>query len=417
MKILHAHPAVPAFVTETTKAYQEQECLAAFHTTFVAHPEYWLSRLMERIPGLAREVSRRACPGVPISKLRTFPYRELARILAARYASPVIADLIWENAELAFDEWVSRMITRSEINGVHVYEHAGLACLRKAKMLGIAGIYEQPSQHHTFFTTIAEEQFRKYPELKTPANSLLIDEKSKRRNRRRDEELALASLVICNSSFTKRTLISAGISSGKISVVPYAFPEPITSLPEKSPSRPLVFLSAGTQNLRKAAHLLYRAWRQCNFSAEEAELWIIGKMTLPPSLLQDMPGKVTIRNNISRNELLDVYSQAEMFVLPTLADGFGMVISEAMSRGLTVITTENSGGPDIIDEGSSGFFVRAGDVDSLAERLRWCVAHRDEVRSAGHEAWMRSKTYQWKDYRAKLLQTIREHVESGHHGK
>ena len=65
-------------------------------------------------------------------------------------------------------------------------------------------IYEQPSQHHTFLTPIILDQIKLYKELNDSRINLLIDEKSRKRNSRRDEELKLCDLVICNSTFTKK---------------------------------------------------------------------------------------------------------------------------------------------------------------------------------------------------------------------
>jgi glycosyltransferase involved in cell wall biosynthesis len=177
-----------------------------------------------------------------------------------------------------------------------------------------------------------------------------------------------------------------------------------------------VFLNAGTQNLRKGLHLLYRAWRQLGAANGEAELWLIGRMLLPEQLRRDLPGTVRIQDSIPHAELLDVYQRASVFVLPSLADGFGMVLTEAMSRGLTVITTENTAGPDIIEHGRTGFIIPAGDADALAEQMRWCVAHRDRVTEIGANAAAAAARWQWSDYRAAFAGTIDRCLDEAHGG-
>lgn len=408
MKIIQGHPIVPTFVKQTALAYYEHEMLYRFCTTFIEHPEFWLSSWFSKIhPGLHRELQRRSAAELPYHLIRKYPFREIVRTFASRYLGTVATDFIWEWSELAFDRWVASQVDKST-DAIHVYEHAGLAALQRAKALGVLAIYEQPSQHHTFFTRIAEEQFKKYPELKSAGTSLLVDEKSRRRNARRDEELATADVIVCNSTFTKRTLVGAGVDASRIQVVPYGFPPRVEEVAEKPVDRPLVFLNAGTQNLRKAIHLLYRAWRQCDFKPEEAELWLIGKMALPEETRKDLPGKVIIRESIPRNELMTLYRQADVFVLPTLADGFGMVISEAMSRGLAVITTGNSGGPDITTDGVDGIHIAAGDEHVLIEKMKWCVANREKVREIGFNAWVTSGKYQWSEYRKKIAGTVKD---------
>ena len=319
--------------------------------------------------------------------------------------SRVLADQIWEWSELGFDRWVARKLKSSAIDVVHTYEHAALFTLQKAKALNLFSVYEQPSQHHSFFSIIAREQIELYPELKGVSAELLLNEKAQRRNRRRDEELKLASLILCNSTFTKRTLVGGGVDPERITVLPLAFPTPKPKEVYKTDG-PLVFLYAGNQSLRKASHILYLAWRECNFSEDEAALWLIGKMLLPPQLREGLPGNVMIKENIPHTEMMQVYAQADVFVLPTLADGFGMVITEAMSQGIPVIASENSCGPDVIDHGKDGWVIPAGDVTALANQMRWCVANRDKIAAMGKAASEKALTWQWPQYRKKLGEIV-----------
>lgn len=408
-KIIHAHPIVPPFVQHTARAYHEADMLDKFMTTFYVHPEYWLSNLILKIyPGFKHELSRRALYGLPIDKVEDYPFKEILRTLSSRYGSAVTTDMIWEWAETSFDRWVASRLSNKH-SAVHCYEHAGLASLQKAKQLGIMGIYEQPSQHHAFFTKVVQEQIAKFPNLKSAGTELLYDAKAERRNQRRDEELATADLILCNSGFTKRTLLMAGVEAHKVEVIPYGFPEPVEDFSAQTQEK-VIFLNAGTQNLRKAMHLLYSAWRKCNFPEEQAELWLIGKMALPEHLRNDMPGKVIIRDSIPRNELMEIYQQASVFVLPTLADGFGMVITEAMSRGVPVITTENSGGPDIITHQKDGLLIPAGDEEALISQMKWCVAHRHLLANMGVAALEKAASWQWSDYRAQIIQKVNERI-------
>jgi hypothetical protein len=264
-KVIHAHPIVPPFVQHTARAYQEAGMLDKFMTTFFVHPDYWLSKLILKIyPGFRHELSRRGLYGLPISKVEDYPYKEILRTLSSRYCSAVTTDWIWEWAETSFDRQVASRLTKDHA-AVHCYEHAALASLQRAKQLGIIGIYERPSQHHAFFTKIVQEQIAQYPELKSAGTELLYDSKAERRNQRRDQELATADVIVCNSSFTKRTLLQAGIDATKVQVIPYGFPEPLKEYQPQAKEK-VIFLNAGTQNLRKALHLLYSAWRKCHFS-------------------------------------------------------------------------------------------------------------------------------------------------------
>jgi glycosyltransferase involved in cell wall biosynthesis len=405
-KIIVSNPSVAPHVRQTVKAYNDAGYLYKLFTSFFDHLDNKFSSFLRKIKPLQKEVSRRAFHELPIERFVSRPIPELLRSVAARVLSPTITDRIWEWSELGFDKWVAGNLNLSTADAVHTYEHAALATLKRAGELSLFGIYEQPSQHHAFFTTIAKQQIALYPELNSAAAELLINAKAAKRNKRRDRELTLASLIICNSTFTKTTLVAGGVDEKKITVIPLAFPEVNPQPKPLRDKKPLVFIYAGNQSLRKASHLLYLAWRKCNFSADEAELWLIGKMLLPETLRSNLPGKVTIKENIPHEEMMALYQKADVFVLPTLADGFGMVITEAMSQGVPVVSSANSCGPDVIEHNKNGWIITAGDVDMLVDQMKWCVANPENVQSCGEAAKIKAAEWQWPQYRQKLAETV-----------
>lgn len=407
-KILHAAPGTAIYIQQTARAYFEQNMLDKFCTTFALNDEKFIVQLLKKyVSSFYNQLGRRKITEVPVSFVRSKAIRELIRTVASRYTNANLTDKIWEWSELSFDRWVADQLTESN-KAVHVYEHAGLFSLERAKSLGIIAIYEQPSQHHALFTSIVREQIEKYPELDGVNTGLLIDEKSVRRNARRDQELSVADIIVCNSSFTKRSLTIAGIPDEKIIMVPYGFPETVEKKEFKK--KPVIFLNAGTQSLRKGSHLFYKAWNECNFREDDAELWLLGKMNLPDHFPNGLKGKVTIKASIPRSELMELYQQTDVFVLPTLADGFGMVISESMSRGVPVITTRNSCGGDFITHGENGWLVETGDIDSLREQLLWCVQNKNVLGEVGKKAQQTAANWQWSDFRSNLTTRLSEKI-------
>jgi glycosyltransferase involved in cell wall biosynthesis len=108
--------------------------------------------------------------------------------------------------------------------------------------------------------------------------------------------------------------------------------------------------------------------------------------------------------------LLDLMKEADLFVFPSLAEGFGLVIGEAMSCGVPVLTTTNTGGPELITDGREGWCVPAHDADALAERIEWAYANRDELYEMGRRARSRAEQWTWADYRRKLARELSVHL-------
>ena len=410
MKCIIAHPNIAPFIKESVLAYQEHGLLEKFYTTYFQHPQYPFSqRLIRFFPEFEKEFKRRSISEIDYVHIQGYPYQEMLRVLTARLYSPKLMNRIWEWSELNFDHWAARKLN-SQIQWVHTYEHAALASIRQAKKLNITSFYEQPSQHYTFFNRLLQDQLRQYPELKSSSTSLLFDTHAIKSDLRKEEELKECDYILCNSKFTLKTLTDAGVSVKKIIRIPYGFPKTGPELCDFKPSEKFIFLNAGSQNIRKGSHLLYEAWKQCNFDPAKAELIIIGKNQLPEGVRKGLPDSVKFINNIPNTDLMDFYRKANVFVLPTLADGFGMVISEAMSKGLPVITTMNSGGPDIITHQKNGFLVEAGDIKALAEKMKWCYANPAASREAGSKAMVTAAAYPWKTYRKNLVASVLERV-------
>lgn len=412
-RIVISQPGSPPYVRHAVRSLYENGMLEYFATTYVDHPDYWLSRTLRRLAGTVsaaalRQLDRRAFADIPMSCIRTRATLELVRTFFSVANFPRAADMAWEIQEHDFDRWVAGTLPLG-IDAVYGFEHAALETFRRAKRQNAFRILEQPSQHSSFYTRIHEQQLRLYPEIKNAATILASGPAAERRDQRRNGEIALADCILCNSSFTKRTLVEHGVDPARIEVTPYGFPPPVENA-ERHNDR-VVFLNAGTQSLRKGIHLLLRAWRSLNLSEDVAELWLVGKMLLPESLRRDLPGKVRILNSIPHADLMRLYQEASVFVLPSLADGFAMVITEAMSRGLPVIGTDHTGALDVIEHGQTGWVIPAGDEDALRAQMLWCVAHREELPGIGKRAARRAAQWQWSDYRSSLSAKVRRRLE------
>lgn len=407
-----ANPGIGPHVQETIKAYQERGALDTFYTTLYHQPETFFDSFLNKYtPALKKQLERRQLKNLETSTIKSISRYEILRLISAKLLPPVITDSLWEWGELAFDQWVAKQLN-NQIQWVHSYEHCSLATLQQAKKLGIKSFYEQPSQHFSFFEKIAKDQLHQYPELINAETNLLIDRKSKRRNKRRAQELDLCDYIICNSTFTKKTLTEAHINPNKIITVPLGFPSALNTIDKRSNAGKTIFIYAGNQSLRKGTHILFKAWQKCNFN-NQAELWLVGSNQLPLTFRAGLGDEVKFIPNIPHNNLIEFFTRADVLVLPTLCDGFGMVITEAMAQGLPVITTYNSGGPDLITEGKNGFLLEVGNIEQLANRLKWCVENKDQLKTMGVNALEKAASYPWASFRKQLIKEITSRIGNG----
>lgn len=176
--------------------------------------------------------------------------------------------------------------------------------------------------------------------------------------RRWRSECELADQIIVNSSWSREALLSEGIAGKKIRVVPLAY-EPtaetttfIRSYPEKfTTERPLRVLFLGQVNYRKGAIQLFDAVKQ--MTGEPVEFWFVGPLQV------DIPHGVKDRVRwfgvAPRSDVSHYYRDADVFILPTFSDGFGLTQLEAQSWKLPVIASRYCG--DVVENGFNGLLL------------------------------------------------------------
>ena len=120
-------------------------------------------------------------------------------------------------------------------------------------------------------------------------------------------------------------------------------------------------------------------------------------------LFKPFGDRVTVRPSVSAEELLAAYQAADLFVFPSVAEGFGQVLLESLACGLPVLSTTHTAAPDLIEEGREGLRGRAAHGQSiwLAERIEWALTHRVRTLARmGEQARQTAETFTWERFRA-----------------
>ena len=190
---------------------------------------------------------------------------------------------------------------------------------------------------------------------------------------RREREWALADSIVVNSEFCRSALLKQGVPAEKMTVVPLCYEPagihgPISEAP--APARkscgPLRVLFLGQVILRKGIQYLIQAAR--SLERENIQFDIVGPVGISSEAVASAPKNMFFHGRVARDEAARWYRQADVFVLPTLSDGFAITQLEAMAHGLPVITTPCCG--EVVSDGLDGFIVPARRADSLALTLK-----------------------------------------------
>ena len=164
----------------------------------------------------------------------------------------------------------------------------------------------------------------------------------------------------------------------------------------------IVFLFCGQMIARKGLDLLFAAFAELG---NNAHLLLIGREAELPAKL---PERCVYAGFQPPEELPRFFAQADVFVLPSRYDGWGVVVNQAIGAGLPVICSDLVGaGHDLVDEEMNGLKFKAGDAASLAEKMKrilaepaliekWGAASREKARAftpqAGAAKWVEAIT-------------------------
>jgi glycosyltransferase involved in cell wall biosynthesis len=192
-----------------------------------------------------------------------------------------------------------------------------------------------------------------------------------------------SALVVATSRWAKAGMVrNYGVPEDKVHVIPFGADVDFWTPPEDPANReksPRQVLFVGGDFRRKGGELLLDWFRQR--PDDGVELHLVTRETVEPA-----PG-VVVHDDIGPYDprLLELYQQADVFVLPSLAEAFGIATVEAMGCALPVVVSDAGGTADIVDQGVNGFITKTGDGRDMGSALETLLGGADLRASMGKE--------------------------------
>ena len=287
---------------------------------------------------------------------------------------------LWSCKEL-FDSWMASQMTACDI--FHCFSSFGLKAHRSAREnYGALTIVERGSTHIQFQDQILREEYSLWNIPYAGIDGRVIDKEI--------EEYDYCDHIIVQSKFAKNSFHNFGISDKKIITLPLGVNLNVFHQTSKKDNKFRV-LSVGTLSLRKGSLYLLKALS--NINLPNFEYMFNGK--IDPEIRDLIFPYLGLINNVGTrpfSELYKIYSQASVFVLPTIEDGFGNVIVEAMACGVPVIATTNCGAADIITDGVDGFIIPIRDIRALRDKIIFLYENPEIREQMAVAALIKAKT-------------------------
>lgn len=409
-KIIIYHPTGNANVRGAVNGFFKAGILHSFHVCIACFKNSIFYKLAI---GPMKEFRRREFSPLIRSYTHVYPFKELVRLMA-----PKLHQYHWLTHEIGkfcvdeiyhdLDRKVSRFLKEksSEITGVYAYEDEALETFRTAKRHGKICIYDLPIGYWRAMRELLGQERKKNPEW---AITLGGFNDSERKLQRKDAELALADKIYVASTFTQKTLSMYPGKLADIEVIPYGFP-PINEnrVYTDIENRKIKVLYVGGLSQRKGISYLFEAVKGLE---RNIELTVVGKGVIDQcKALREALMHVNYIPSLPHSEVLRLMAENDLLVFPSLFEGFGLVITEAMSQGTPVITTERTCAPDFITNGVDGWIVEAGQSAPIKELLNKFIVSPKILQQAGRAALATAKSRPWSQYESELALSVSNYI-------
>ncbi len=347
--------------------------------------------------------------GVPRKNVRSFVMHGLASRIAHRASAYLPQPGLESALHRMFGRWAARSV-RPEADVVYGFTGVMEEFLRTPRSHPQLRTVVRGSAHirHQFDILAAEAERVGVP-LERPSRWML---------EREEREYHLADRIFVLSEFARRSFIDCGVALGKVRINPLGVD--VTHFKGSDAVRtarqtrilsgsPLRVLNVGTFSYRKGAR-----------DFVEIAAALAGKMEF--RFVGDTPAETTdlatsaeryvkMIQRVPERTLADQYAWADIFIFPTIEDGFAAVLLQASAGGLPIIATQNCSAPDFLLEGKTGWVVSIRDPSAFVRQLTWCDANRKALAQMAFEAGERQTPRGWLGMAAEFLTVVNAEAE------
>jgi starch synthase len=384
-------------------AVERAGALKAFVTSGYYKPERFPDRLFAASKRIDAKLRRRTLDALPSGKVVRRWRFELPELLArAVLGNGDFAAKLMMRRDAKFDRWVARhWAAQGDI--YWGFQGSCLESLRAARNAGVTAVAEFATAHVTSAIEILSREAERHPEWAATISNFHFPDLYRERL---EQEPGAADYCVVASEFSKRSLERVGVGTDRIQLLPLGVDVDDFAFRPRSAEGKFRILFVGGIGQRKGVKYLLEAYQRMKSPA--TELVFVGPMGASEEPLKKYQGVYQYLGRMDQRDVVAQMHQAHVMVLPSVFEGFGLVIPEAMATGMPVIASTHSIGPEIIREGRDGFVLEPDDVEGLAAKLEWLATHRPEAVEMGKEAAERAKQVTWTAHEMRLAEILRE---------
>lgn len=326
---------------------------------------------------------------IPSGKIHPFLFPEISYRLASKLGYEQFGDLFKMRS---FGSRMARYIDKQKQSADFFFGWSSFSLETLKLSHAQKKIILRDSAHILFQNEILKEAYDRlglvYPDRQICEN-------------REIEEYDLADTIFVLSDFAKRSFEERGISASKLFKLPLGVDLTRFQPNENHEYRlPIKVIYFGNISIQKGIHHLLEATKK--FSKGEVELTLVGAMEPAMEPLCRKYPAVRIEKPMEQTRLASFIRDFDVFVFPTLHDGFGQTLLQAMASGLIPIVSENCGAADYVNSGYNGWVVPVADANAIESKLSELVADISMLGPMRDSCIKTARGRSWQSYHEEL---------------
>ncbi|MGA2590650.1 MAG: glycosyltransferase family 4 protein [Bryobacteraceae bacterium] len=313
-----------------------------------------------------------------------------------------------------FGRWAAAGIAREHWDVVHCFSGVSEEILRATSGRTELRMMVRGSAHiRTQARLLEEEQHRTGTRMDRPSRWIVG---------REEREYVLADRILVLSRFAWDSFVAEGVSPGRLTLLPLGARlddfRPSPEVVEARCSRilsgePLRILFVGALSFQKG--MLDMASILRSPGNERFHFRFVGPVSKEARMLvRGLDSSAEFIPKQPQHDLPVSYAWGDLFVLPTIQDGFAVVLAQAAAAALPILTTTNCCGPDLICEGQTGWVLPIRSPQAFIERLHWCDAHREELAGMVRRIYYQFQPRTWAEVAADFESICAEYIAPSH---
>ena len=314
-----------------------------------------------------------------------------------------------------FGRWAANRIAKEQWDVVHSFSGVSEEILRATAGHAALRMMARGSAHiRTQARLLEEEEVRARTRMDRPSRWIIA---------REEREYALADRVLVLSKFAWDSFAAEGVSPAKLTLLPLgARMDHFRPSPEIVEARRARIRSGGALRVLFVGTLCFRKGMLDMASilrspgSERFQFRFVGPVTKEArSIATSLHPRAEFVPKQPQSELPSSYAWGDVFLFPTVEDGFAVVLAQAAAAALPILTTTNCCGPDLIREGQTGWVLPIRSPQAFVERLHWCDAHREELAEMVDRLYRHFQPRAWEDVAADFESICAECVAASSH--